>query len=243
MSCVVPPHSSAGGSRRGAPGLLAACLALTPLAAPGPVDVPATPSAEEARRAAQEELSKAVYQERPSLAQLIWDWLQEHLSPTHLVPGVPAWVSVVVTLVAALALLAGLVYVLRYLTWARRARLGSRRLFEDPRDAASLTRAADAAAGTGDWATAVVERFRAIIRSLDERGLIEDYPGMTAREAATLAARALRSLRQELLQAAALFDSVRYGHVQATRQQDEWIRQLAGQVASLRPTQTQKGQV
>lgn len=209
--------------------------------APG-ADVPATPDASQAREAAERELARPEYHAQETLWERLWRWIVEHLDPGNVMPGAPRWVSILIVVVVVLALVALLLALLSRITRVRRAR-AERALFDDDRSSTALTRAADDAAGQGDWATAVVERFRAIIRSLDERGLIEDYPGMTAREAATLAARALRSLRQELLQAAALFDSVRYGHVQATRQQDEWIRQLAGQVASLRPTETQKGQV
>lgn len=210
--------------------------------APG-ADVPATPDASQAREAAERELARQEYQAQETLWARLWRWIMEHLDPGNVMVGAPRWLSILIIVVVVLALTAVLVFLLSRITRVRRARTNRALFADDDRSSTTLTRAADDAAGRGDWATAVVERFRAIIRSLDERGLIEDYPGMTAREAATLAARALRSLRQELLQAAALFDSVRYGHVQATRQQDEWIRQLAGQVASLRPTQTQRGQV
>ena len=68
------------------------------------------------------------------------------------------------------------------ITLARRKRK-SGALFDDKRDASMLTLSANKAAAAGDWVSAVVDRFRAIIRSLDERALLEDYPGMTAQEA------------------------------------------------------------
>ena len=88
-------------------------------------------------------------------------------------------------------------------------------------------KAANEAAAQRDWATAVVERFRAIIRSLDERGALEDYPGMTAHEAATIAAASVIKHADELHRAGALFDSVRYGEVVSTSEQDAWMRRLA----------------
>ena len=103
----------------------------------------------------------------------------------------------------------------------------------DDRDAVTLTRAADEAAAQADFATAVVERFRAIIRSLDERGIIDEYPGMTALEAATLTHQALgdHQVVPPLYDAAHLFDAVLYGHVVSTQSQDEQMRALADQVA------------
>lgn len=198
-------------------------------------DVPATPDAEEAREAAVRELSKRVYHERPSLLEQIWAWLDEHLRLSQIVPGAPAWLSFLIVALAVAALLALLVLLARRFTLTSRARRTSTPLFDDERDAAALTRAADEAARAGDWASAVVERFRAIIRSLDERGLIEDYPGMTAHEAAAVSVAALGSLGPELSRAADLFDSVRYGKVVSTAAQDEWMRRLASDIAQARP--------
>ena len=131
-----------------------------------------------------------------------------------------------------------LVVLLRRFRPVGRSRRASGRLFDDERDARALARAADAAAERGDWDTAVVERFRAIIRSLDERGLIEDYPGMTAHEAAALGSGALEALGEELTRAAALFDAVRYGEVVSTEEQDAWMRDLARRVDTARVDRT-----
>ena len=116
----------------------------------------------------------------------------------------------------------------------QRIRTGHDLFEDDDRDSAALNVAADGAAVRGDWTTAIVERFRAIIRSLDERGLIEDYPGMTAHEAAALASSALGALGGELTRAAVLFDAVRYGEVVSTAEQDAWMRDLARRVDAAR---------
>ena len=133
-----------------------------------------------------------------------------------------------------------LVVLLRRFRLVGRSRRAARRLFDDERDARALARAADAAAERGDWDAAVVERFRAIIRSLDERGLIEDYPGMTAHEAAVLGSSALEALGEELTRAAALFDAVRYGEVVSTEEQDAWMRDLARRVDAARVDRTDR---
>ncbi|WP_235984744.1 DUF4129 domain-containing protein [Actinomyces trachealis] len=204
---------------------------------------PATPDADSARRAAEDELAKPAYHPRPNLLQLLWKWFQRQVESSRLFPDeLPAWVSMLIVLTAAVFLLGVLVIVLRRFTRVqRRRRLGS--LFDsDLRDAAALARDADAAAQAGDFATAVVERFRAIIRSLDERGLLEDYPGMTAQEASVLAQQALTGahtkngeslvLDPQLHEAGNLFDTVRYGENEPTTQQDQWMRELAAQVES-----------
>lgn len=201
-------------------------------------DAPATPGAQEAREAAEAELAKPAYHPTPDLLDWLWHWLREHLDPTAVIPGIPPLLSGLIVLLVLVTCIILLVVLLRRFRPVGRSRRASGRLFDDERDARALARAADAAAERGDWDTAVVERFRAIIRSLDERGLIEDYPGMTAHEAAALGSGALEALGEELTRAAALFDAVRYGEVVSTEEQDTWMRDLARRVDAARVDRT-----
>ena len=166
------------------------------------------------------------YHPVPDLLDRLWRWLVEHFDPTSAIPGIPPLLSGLIVLLVLVTCVVLLVVLLRRFRPVGRSRRAAR-LFDDERDARALARAADAAAERGDWDAAVVERFRAIIRSLDERGLIEDYPGMTAREATALASGALTTLGEELTRAAALFDAVRYVEVVSTEEQDAWMRDLA----------------
>lgn len=195
---------------------------------------PATPGAQEAREAAEAELAKPVYHPVPDLLGRLWRWLIQHLDPTAVIPGIPPLLSGLIVLLVLVTCVVLLVVLLHRFRLVGRSRRDAGRLFDDERDARALARAADAAAERGDWAAAVVERFRAIIRSLNERGLIEDYPGMTAREAAVLGSSALEDLGGELTRAAALFDAVRYGEVVSTEEQDAWMRDLARRVDTAR---------
>ena len=152
---------------------------------------PATPDADEARRAAKKELSRQIYHEKPDLWDRIWRWILDHLDTGSMVPGVPSWVSTVIVVIVIAVGIALLILLLTRISSARRVVKPSLSVLTDDRDAVTLTRAADEAAAQADFATAVVERFRAIIRSLDERGIIDEYPGMTALEAAALTHRNL----------------------------------------------------
>ena len=202
--------------------------------APG-ADVPATPAASQAREAAARELARQEYQAQETLWARLWRWIMEHLDPGNVMVGAPRWLSILI-IVVVLALTAVLVFLLSRITRVRRARTNRALFADDDRSSTTLTRAADDAAGRGDWATAVVERFRAIIRSLDERGALEDYPGMTAHEAATIAAAVVADLADDLHRAGALFDAVRYGEVVSSPEQDAWMRGLAEAVRSTRLT-------
>ncbi|QDB78503.1 DUF4129 domain-containing protein [Georgenia wutianyii] len=204
--------------------------------------VPVEPDAEEARRWAQEELSRSVYRDEPGVLDRLWRWLGEQLqrlleidasAPESLVPVIVV-VGAVVLLVLALYL-AGPVRRRRRTAGAR-----SHTLFDDEGDAtsASLTAAADDAADRGDWALAVLMRFRAIIRSLDERTVLDDRPGLTAHEAGAAAASLLPGCAAGLTWAARLFDDVCYGSARPGPDQDARMRELAREVAAARPVAT-----
>ncbi|WP_448073132.1 DUF4129 domain-containing protein [Georgenia yuyongxinii] len=208
-----------------------------PIAVPVLLGVPVDPDAAEARRLAEEELAKAIYDHSPGLIERLLNWLQElYEALTRLGGQTP---SGVVPLLLVLAFAAVVAIGLLLGGRARRRRLArsastSAGLFEDARTSADLTREADAAARRGDHSLAVLERFRAIIRGMDERALLDDRPGLTAHEATTLASAALPGLGTELDRAGRLFDDVRYGHAVANAEDDQTMRHLAEQVGHAR---------
>lgn len=194
--------------------------------------VPVEPDAEEARRWAEDELSRSVYDQEPTLLERVWQWFVDLLDSIFAtdIPAPPNLVPVIVVLGAA-ALLAVVIYLAGPLRSRRRAGQASHAVFDDPHATSTdLTEAADAAAARGDWSLAVLMRFRAIIRSLDERAIVEDRPGITAHEASTAAAAALPGCAAGLHWAGRLFDDVRYGDVRPGRDEDAQLRELAGQV-------------
>ena len=197
---------------------------------------PATPDADEARRSAGRELARPIYHDHDDLWDRIWIWIREHLDTGSMVPGVPSWVSTTIVVLVVAAGIALLILLLTRFSSTRRVSTPpSPSVLTDDRDADTLARAADTASARADFATAVVERFRAIIRSLDERGIIDEYPGMTALEAATLTHQALGELPvvAQLDEAAHLFDAVLYGRVISTQAQDQQMRELADQMAAV----------
>jgi hypothetical protein len=84
---------------------------------------------------------------------------------------------------------------------------------EDPMlvGAALHRRTAERAAAAGRWQEAIRERFRAVIATLDERGLLPDRMDRTADEAARDAAVVLPDHLDALAAAARAFDDVEYG--------------------------------
>ncbi|MFF3910906.1 DUF4129 domain-containing protein [Streptomyces sp. NPDC001848] len=174
-----------------------------------PVTIPRDPAREAARR----ELSKRMYHENdPGLLQralnAFWDWLDRLFGEAATAtPG--GSVGLLVIVVAVLALVAALWW---RLGTPRRPPTSSATLFDDrPRTAAEHRAAAEAHAAQGHWNQAVQERMRAVVRSLEERALLDTRPGRTADEAASEAGRTLPDHADRLRAAARDFDDVTYG--------------------------------
>ena len=203
-------------------------------AATGP---PLDPSADEARRWAEEELTKAIYDTGPSLLERILTWLAqlwERLLATDGAGAIllPVLILLITALVVAAGILLGGPLRRRRL---RQAEHSMQVLDDDERGADTLRATADGAADTGDYGRAVLERFRAIVRSLDERGVLIDRRGRTAREAAAQAGVAFPDHAGDLRAAGELFDQVYYGSTMPTAAADAWMRQLDEKIDRARP--------
>ncbi|MFF5427151.1 MULTISPECIES: DUF4129 domain-containing protein [unclassified Streptomyces] len=182
--------------------------------APSEADVPVDISRVPAREAAERELSDPAYhQNDPSLLQRglnrFWEWLGDLLDEASgAAPG--GVLGLVVVAVVVLALVAALWW--RLGTPRRSPSTSAESLFEDgPRTAAEHRASAARHASAGRWNQAVQERMRAVVRSLEERTLIDPRPGRTADEAAAEAGRSLPSHAEALRLAARAFDDVTYG--------------------------------
>ncbi|MET8640959.1 DUF4129 domain-containing protein [Streptomyces sp. NPDC004675] len=174
-----------------------------------PVTIPRDPAREAARR----ELAKRMYHENdPGLLQralnAFWDWVERlFTAASTATPG--GTLGLVVIVLAVLAVLGALWW---RLGTPQRTPTASATLFDDrPRSAAEHRAAAEAHAAQGHWSQAVQERMRAIVRSLEERALLDVRPGRTADEAASEAGRSLPGQADRLRAAARDFDDVTYG--------------------------------
>ena len=170
-------------------------------------------SGQTARELARRELEDGRYAKaQPSLATRIVKRLIEAVmrlfdSAAASTPGGRAGVVVVLLLLVALAVLIAVRLRVVRGTGATRAVFSS---------GAALTPAehrarADAFAADGAYDEAVRERLRAVVRELEQRGVLDPRPGRTADEVAAEAGRLVPVLGGPLRRAATTFDEVWYG--------------------------------
>ncbi|MFE3994935.1 DUF4129 domain-containing protein [Streptomyces goshikiensis] len=190
-------------------GLIIRAAAALPGAPTPPVTTPRDP----AREAAERELSKPVYhQNDPGLVERaldrFWEWVDELFGrAAGATPG--GGLGLLVVLLLTVLVIAALWW---RLGTPHRTATDPGTLFDDgPRSAADHRAAAEAHATAGRWTEAVQERMRAVVRSLEERTLLDPRPGRTADEAAAEAAGPLPRHAADLRAAARAFDDVTYG--------------------------------
>lgn len=209
-------------------------LALLPFADDVP---PLTPGGDEARRWAERELANPIYATaKPTLFDRVAAAIRDFF--TTLFGSAPTgawgwWIAVIVAVIVVLLIVGA------FFIWGRpRAEARARRssdLFGDreERTAAQLRRAADAAAARGSWSEAVVLRFRALARGLDERDIVSTAPGATAHGFARAAGRRIPSAAEPLETAASAFDDVRYLGRPGTADLYDRVRAAEGATASV----------
>ncbi len=168
-----------------------------------------------ARDEAQRELRKAIYHVgEPSPVQRLFSWLFRHVTEfldraIRVAPGgLPSLVGVIVVvvlLVVAIRLGLGPTHLRDALTDRRRGAAA--------RTAAEYRAEADRLAVRGEYKEAVRARFRAIIRELEERAVLDPRPGRTAGEIAREAGDVVPAIAAEVRSAAATFDAAWYGRL------------------------------
>ncbi len=181
---------------------------------------------DEARRLAERELADPKYDDEPSLQERIIQWVLDRLNDLFEVAGRASpgqWLAALAGLVLGVVVALALRRALR----TANPRGADEALFEERiMSAAEHLAAADAAAASGDWSAAVLERYRGLVRALEERNVIDTRPGRTADEAARDAGAALPDRAEGLWDGARVFDRVRYGHHSATADDDVQLRVL-----------------
>ncbi|MFD2471253.1 DUF4129 domain-containing protein [Amycolatopsis silviterrae] len=199
-------------------------------------DVPVDIDRDPARLRAIQELTDPGYAAaRPGFLEQVWQWLGERISELfNALSGVPGGPL-------GLVLVLGLVIVLIVVVRLRVGKVGraaksSGQVFGGRRKTADEYRkAAGEAAARGDFADAVRDRFRALVRGMEERALLDVRSGRTADEAVADAGKFLPELAGDLTAAARLFDDVHYGGRPGTEAGYRALSDLDDRVRRARP--------
>lgn len=199
-----------------------------------PWGIPVDIGGPEARDLALRELADPVYaRAQPPWWQRAATWLWERIgSAVSDLVGAADGVVWIIVLVAVIGLV--LLVVARRVGWVARRHPARGAVFTDRTVSSAEHRAsASDAAARADWTTATLEIFRALVRSMEERGAVDARPGRTADEAAAAGAATFPSSRTALSHAARTFDEVAYGGRPGTAAGYERLRDLD---AALRST-------
>ncbi|MGB7448897.1 MAG: DUF4129 domain-containing protein [Ornithinimicrobium sp.] len=198
---------------------------------------PARPGEQEGRRLLTEELSKPEYNRPEDFIARLRDWLFEQLDNVlQVLPGSSGLSAILVAVVVAIAV-AVAVYALRrrLRTSALTQGTGGSVLEGAHLRARDYRARAQEAARVGDWDTVLLDSYRALTASAGERTVLDDAPTRTAFEVAVGLAPAFPERADDLLQAAAGFDRVRYGEQACTREEASAVRELDQSVLRTRP--------
>ncbi|WP_245573912.1 DUF4129 domain-containing protein [Amycolatopsis nigrescens] len=177
------------------------------------MEIPVDIGRDDARAAAERELARAEYQAaEPSLLDRLLRWAGDRIAEllravSDVAPGGLLGLLVILVLIVLIVV----VIRLRVGSPGRRGRSAGQ-VFTGRSSSAAEHRLASAEAfARGELDVAVRERFRALVRGLEERDVLDERSGRTADEAATEAGARLPECRDELAAAAARFDEVYYG--------------------------------
>jgi len=201
-----------------------------------PLTVPVEIGRDEAQRLARLELANPQYQhDDESLVSKAIRWVLDKVgelmnrigsSSPQFWFGVIGVVIIVVLIVVAVRRRTGPM---------RRAGRGTATFELGDRSATEHRAEAERLAASGAWAEAVRERLRAIVRDLEERGLVDARPGRTADEIARDAGATLPSVAAPLRDGARYFDDVWYGGRPADAEGYRRLVALDDAVAAARP--------
>ena len=190
-----------------------------------------------ARSEAKDELSRAIYDDaKPSLLLRALDWLIGHIQEllTRASSATPGGAFGLLLIVALLAL--GIVVAVRLGAIRRPQSAGDGLDAPAAVTADQLRGEAEQLARDGRFADAVRTRLRAVVRTLEDRALIEPRPGRTATEVARDAGTVAPTLRPALDAAAGTFSEVWYGGRPASAEDYRVVVDLDDALRRHRPT-------
>ena len=199
--------------------------------------VPVDPDAPTARQWFREELAAPVYNQGETFVEKIMNWLNGLLGKMVKIGEGSSPVMLALLTLAVVAVVGVIAY---YIAGPirRRRRLTTPldMLADETRTADQLRASSQRWATEAKWREAVLDRFRALVRSCEERAVLDVRPGRTADEAAALAAERFADYASPLAQAGRMFDGVFYGERRVDGDAYAWLTELDAAIGSARPS-------
>lgn len=200
------------------------------------------PTADGIRQHAHEILQRAEFNRHESLLERFFSWLGDHFPSVSFGGGGggPGFLGDLVTL----ALLAGIVVLLVLLVRAlmRRVRVEKPEKLddlsielEDGRDASDWRSEAERLEAAGQWREAMRARYRELVRSLIEDGVLDDLPGRTTGEYRFEYVKARPTNASPFGALTDLFEGVWYGGIDTDASDNQRFRQLAAEARRREP--------
>lgn len=196
-------------------------------------DPPLVPSPDDARGRVRRELLRPEYHDQDLLERFLTAvdrWLGRTVDAASGTPPLSAAAAILV----AVLLLVGIGLLLSRVRSSPRAVAAGAVLTDEVVTATELRARARAALAQERYEDAVVEGFRALTVGQVERGRLDDRPGATAHEVASALAADHPRLADRMAAGALLFDLVRYGEREATREQALAVLALDDDLAGVR---------
>jgi len=196
------------------------------------------PGADEARQWVADELAKDEYHDGRSILERVMQWIAERVrdlqDAQHQGPGVG--LPPIVTALLVVLLLAAVVWVLTKVRVEQRTLKDRTPVLGDSVLSSEQFRSrGEQAFGEGRWGDAVLDYTRAIARSADDRTLLTDAPGLTAREIGVQLTEVFPAHAGRVIGSTDLFDAVLYGRLEANRQDAELVRSTDEALKRSRP--------
>jgi hypothetical protein len=187
----------------------------------------------EIRQRAREILQRPEFGRHETLLERIAGWIGDLFAKiTFGLGGGPGFLGNLVSL----ALIAGIVFVLVLIVRSvlARTRLPKRTddddlaiELEEGRDATDWSNDAERFEAAGQWREAMRARYRELLRTLIDEGVLDDLPGRTTGEYRREFERARPAHAEPFIELTELFESVWYGGVEADASDHQRFRQLA----------------
>lgn len=198
--------------------------------------IPLAPDAPSARQWLEDELRDSIYHESRGLVERIFAWLSDFFSSLFKVGSGSSPILLAVIVLVVIAVIVGVaLLVAGPVRRRRRVTQSAQVLADENRSAHELRASSSQHAQSGQWRLAVLDLFRALVRSLEDRVILDERAGRTADEAARAAAERFPALAYDLVRAGQMFDAAFYGEREVDEAGFNWLRDVDTRLVSARP--------